>query len=253
MFKTAIVRTPCENMVHGLTESREGPPDHDLALEQHGNYVSALKKCGVEVVVLPAANDFPDSCFVEDVAVCTRNHAMITRPGAESRRGETLLIRKVLEHLCKEIEEIRAPATLDGGDVMMVGDHFYIGLSARTSVEGATQFVERLACHGMGGSALQIDGMLHLKTGMAYLENNHLLVVPAVADRPEFAQFNRILVPEEEQYAANSIWINGTVIMPAGYPQTEASVRGAGYTVVTVDTSEFRKLDGGVSCLSLRF
>ncbi|MBQ8264489.1 MAG: N(G),N(G)-dimethylarginine dimethylaminohydrolase [Oscillospiraceae bacterium] len=256
MFKNVIVRRPCRAMTEGITSCPElGKPDYEKALRQHDDYIAALRECGVEVTVLPADERYPDSCFVEDPAVITRCCAIITNPGAPSRNGETdEIIGAVREFFAEEnIEYIRAPGTLEGGDVMMVGDHFYVGRSARTNAEGIRQFIAILEKHGLTGSEVPLEKVLHLKTGVNYIENGNMLVSGEFVDKPDFEKYNKIIIPEEESYAANCIWVNGTVIVPEGYPAVEKAVRDAGYRVRLVDTSEYRKLDGGLSCLSLRF
>ncbi len=256
MFHNVIVRRPCRAMVEGITSNPQlGKPDYDLALHQHDTYIAALKRCGVNVTVLPADELYPDSCFVEDPAVITRKCAIITNPGVESRNGEKDEIIGAIREFFSEdqIECIVSPGTLEGGDVMMVGDHFYVGRSARTNEEGIRQFIAILEKHGLTGSEVTLSEVLHLKTGVNYLENNNMLVSGEFVDKPDFEKYNRIQIPESEAYAANCIWVNGTVIVPEGYPAVEAAVRNAGYPVLLVDTSEFRKLDGGLSCLSLRF
>ena len=243
-------------MTEGITSAPElGKPDYDLALKQHDSYIEALKKCGVEVTILPADEAFPDSCFVEDTAVLTRRCAIITNPGAGSRNREILTMIPEIRKFYKEeqIEYIKAPGTLEGGDVMMVGDHFYVGRSARTNAEGIRQFVAILEKYGLSGSEVPLELVLHLKTGVNYIENDTMLVSGEFIDKPDFARFKKIIVPPEEAYGANCIWMNGTVIVPAGYPTVEKGVRDAGYPVIIVDTSEYKKLDGGLSCLSLRF
>lgn len=256
MFKNVIVRRPCKAMVDGITSAPElGKPDYELALKQHDDYIAALKKCGVEVTVLEADERYPDSCFVEDPAVITRKCAIITNPGAPSRNGEKDVIIGAVRKFFPEdkIEYIKAPGTLEGGDVMMVGDHFYVGRSARTNEEGIKQFIAILEKHGLTGSEVPLEKVLHLKTGVNYIENNNMLVSGEFIDKPDFAKYNKIVIPEEEAYAANCIWVNDKVIVPEGYPAVEKAVKDAGYEVLLVDTSEYRKLDGGLSCLSLRF
>lgn len=255
-FNHTIVRTPCKALVEGITSAPQlGRPDYQLALKQHASYIEALKKCGVDVLVLDADERYPDSCFVEDPAVVTSKCAIVTNPGAASRNGEKLEIVDALRKFYPEdkIEYIKEPGTLEGGDVMMVGDHFYAGRSARTNEEGIRQFIAILEKYGLSGSEVTLEEVLHLKTGVNYLENNNMLVSGEFVDKPEFEKFNRIEIPAEEAYAANCIWVNDTVIVPEGYPAVLAAVKGAGYDVLLVDTSEFRKLDGGLSCLSLRF
>ena len=256
MFQNVIVRRPCRAMVEGITSNPQlGKPDYEKALHQHDTYIEALKQCDVNVTVLPADERYPDSCFVEDPAVITRKCAIITNPGAESRNGEKDEIIGAIREFFPEdkIEYIVAPGTLEGGDVMMVGDHFYVGRSARTNEEGIRQFIAILNKHGLTGSEVPLTEVLHLKTGVNYLENGNMLVSGEFVEKEDFAKYNRIEIPEEEAYAANCIWVNGTVIVPMGFPAVEAAVRNAGYPVILVDTSEYRKLDGGLSCLSLRF
>ena len=240
-------------MVNGITKAGLGKPDHELALKQHDSYIAALEKCGLEVEVIKADNRFPDSTFIEDTAVCTPHCAIITRPGAASRQKETAGLKDILVKYYGIIEEINSPSTLDGGDVMMVGDHYYIGMSERTNDEGADQFISILKKYGMTGSKVEMKEMLHLKTGLSYLENNNLLITGEFLKKPEFKIFNRIEIDPQEAYSANSLWINGTVIVPEGYSGTLEKIRSLGYETIITDTSEFRKLDGGLSCLSLRF
>mgnify|MGYP002563824147 CR=1 FL=1 len=139
------------------------------------------------------------------------------------------------------------------GDVMMVGDDFYVGCSARSNAAGIQRLSEILAGWGLRCHAVPMAEMLHLKTGVSYLEAGRMLVAGEFVTQPLFAQFQRIPVPAEEAYAANSLWINGTVLVPAGYPATARAVAAAGYDLIQLEMSEFRKLDGGLSCLSLRF
>ena len=256
MFKNAIVRRPCPAVVEGITSAPElGKPDYELALKQHDAYIEALRACGVEVTVLPQLDEYPDSCFVEDTAVITRCGAIIDNPGADTRNGEAKEMEPIIRKFFADdqIAHITSPGTLEGGDVMMVGDHFYVGRSARTNEEGIRQFIEILEGWGLSGSEVPLDHVLHLKTGVNYIENNNLLVSGEFIDKPDFAEFNKFIVPEEEAYGANCIWMNGTVIVPEGYPSVLAAVKEAGYETIVVDTSEYRKIDGGLSCLSLRF
>lgn len=255
-FNHVIVRRPCKAMVEGITSGMyPGKPDYELALKQHDAYIEALKQCDVDVTILPADERYPDSCFVEDPALLTRECAIITNPGAESRNGEKFEIIDAIKKFYPEdkIEYIKDPGTLEGGDVMMVGDHFFVGRSARTNEEGIRQLTEILAKYGMTCSEVPLYEVLHLKTGVNYLEDNNMLVSGEFVDKPDFEKYNRVEIPEEEAYAANCIWVNDTVIVPEGYPAVLKAVQDLGYKTLIVDTSEYRKLDGGLSCLSLRF
>lgn len=253
MFTRAILRTPGKSLVKGLTTAGLGVPDYHLALDQHAAYVAALERCGLEVEVLPAWEDFPDSCFIEDVALLTPTCAVITRPGAPSRSGETEGLSEVLEPYFEVIERVSSPGTVEGGDILVVGSHYYIGLSARTNFEGASQVVDILEKYNLSGSTIPLREMLHLKTGVAYLEQDTVVAFGELLSREEFSGFRILQVPQEERYAANCIWVNGRVLVPVGFPRTAALIEEAGYPILEVDVSEFRKLDGGLSCLSLRF
>lgn len=254
MFKNVIVRRPAKSLTDGITSNpRLGKPVYENAVAQHDRYIEALKKCGVNVHILEADERYPDSCFVEDVAVCTKKFVMITSPGAETRKGEEKEITDALKQYYEDIEYIQAPGTLEGGDVMMVGDHYYIGLSDRTNEEGANQLISALQARGMNGSVIEMKEMLHLKTGLAFLEDNHLLVAGEFIEQDTFKDFNRIIIDEDESYAANCIRVNSYVLVPEGFDKTKEKIEAAGLNVITVDTSEYRKVDGGLSCLSLRF
>ncbi|NQT64388.1 MAG: N(G),N(G)-dimethylarginine dimethylaminohydrolase [Candidatus Marinimicrobia bacterium] len=253
MFTKAIVRTPALSMINGLTSADLGKPDFDLALKQHAEYIRALESCGLEVLCLEANPEFPDSTFVEDVALLTKKCAIITNPGAPSRRGEIKGMRSLLKQHFENMEEIHAPGSLEAGDVMMVGSHFYIGLSARTNQSGAGQLMVHLQKYGLTGSVVELKEVLHLKTGVAYLERNNLLACGEFLIHPDFQKFNLLPIEHSESYAANCIWVNDKVLVPQGYPLALQTISNAGYEVLEVDVSEFRKLDGGLSCLSLRF
>jgi dimethylargininase len=253
MFSQAIIRRPCPAIIDGLSTSDWGKPDYKLALQQHIQYMKALIACGLKVHILEPDNNFPDSTFVEDTALLIPDCAIITNPGAPSRKDETKEIATLLGKYYPNMEKIEPPGTIDAGDIMMVGSHYYIGLSERTNKEGAKQMKEILRKYDLGGSVITLEHVLHLKTGVSYLENNTLLASGEFINKKEFSDFRIIRVEDDESYAANSIWVNDCVIMPSGYPQTQKAIEGEGYKILAVDTSEFRKIDGGVSCLSLRF
>ena len=254
MFNNVIVRRPARSLSNGITSNPQyGQPVYDNAIKQHDSYIEALKKCNVKVKVLEANEQYPDSCFVEDVAVCTNKFAMITSPGAKTRKGEENEIIEVLKGYYENLEYIKSPGTLEGGDVMMVGNHYYIGLSERTNAAGAQQLIDALEKYGIEGSVIKLKEMLHLKTGLAYLEDNVLLVAGEFIEHEAFKDYKKIVIDEEEGYSANCIRVNDYVLVPEGYPNTKKNIEAAGLKVMTVDTSEYKKVDGGLSCLSLRF
>jgi dimethylargininase len=262
-FTKALVRRPCRNMVHGLSAGGLGDcarplgglgrPDPVRALEQHDAYIEALRACGLAVTVLAADEAYPDSVFVEDTAVLSGKAAVITRPGAPSRRGEERAVALALAGLAPPPEAILPPGTLEGGDVLRAGDRYYVGISERTNEEGARQFAAILGRHGAETVRVPLRRVLHLKTGISYLEENRLLACGEFLEQPLLQSFERIPVPAGEEYAANSLWLNGRVLVPAGFPATKRVVERLGLPTLVVDVSEFRKLDGGLSCLSLRF
>ncbi len=252
-FTRAIVRKPSRSMVEGLTTANLGVPDFELAQRQHAAYVMALEAAGLAVQVLEPDEKYPDSTFVEDTALLTPECAIIMLPGALSRRGETASIESALRESFTTIERVEQPGTVDAGDIMMVGSHFYIGLSQRTNQPGADQVIEILTRHGMTGSTVPLAKFLHLKSGVAYLEHNRLVAAGEFITRSEFAKYDVIGVDEDEQYAANCLWLNDLVLTASGFPKINAAIELCGYQTVPLEMSEFQKIDGGLSCLSLRF
>lgn len=263
MFTHALLRLPGENFSEGLTQAGEGAPDLDLALEQHRRYCEALADCGLSLTVLPADPRHPDGCFVEDTALVTDRGAILTRPGAPSRRGETDLIAAALGGLFPAIARIHAPGTVDAGDICEADGHFLIGLSARTNPAGAEQLAAHLRNFGYRSDIVDIRHireLLHLKTGISYLGTGisylgegRMLATRDVPQVAALAAYEIIEVPDAERYAANALRVNDRVLVAAGYPQTRAAIESLGFEVVALDMSEFRKLDGGLSCLSLRW
>ena len=252
-FTQALVLRPCRAMVRGLSSAGLGPPDASRALEQHAAYVEALRDCGLQVTVLEADEAYPDSVFVEDTAVVCPEAAVVDRPGAPSRQGEERSVAQALAGFFPRPDAILAPGTLEGGDVMRSGGQFFVGLSGRTNREGARQLAALLGRHGYEVLTVPLGALLHLKTGVSCLEQGRLLAAGGLAHEPAFSRFRVIPVPAGEEYAANSLWVNGRVLIPAGFPATRRAVEEAGCQTLVLDVSEFRKLDGGLSCLSLRW
>ncbi len=254
-FTRAIVQPPSNSLASGLTRSGLGPPSVALARTQHARYCEALVACGLELVRLPADERFPDGTFVEDAAIVTPRGAILTRPGAASRRGEVEAMRGALSRLCPLLGTIEPPGTVDGGDICQAGDHVLIGLTDRTNAPGAAQLSSLLSAAGYRATNVDLTGhpeLLHLKTGLAALDDKRLVAVAALASRPELADFSIVPVAGDESYAANCVAINGRVLLPAGFPRLAAAVAKQGFEVVAVEMSEFQKMDGGISCLSIR-
>ena len=256
MFTHALLRLPGENFAQGLTQAGEGAPDPELALEQHQRYCEALAACGLSLTVLPADPHHPDGCFVEDTALVTERGAIVTRPGAPSRRGEVGVIESALKGLFPSIPRIVAPGTIDAGDVCEADGHFLVGLSARTNEAGAEQLAAHLIDLGYRAEIVDIRPyrrLLHLKTGISWLGDGRLLATEDLPSWPALAAYEIVRVPESERYAANVLRINDHVLVAAGYPETHAAIESLGFPLIELDMSEFRKLDGGLSCLSLRW
>jgi len=213
MFTKAIVRPPAANFSEGLTTSQLGPPVYELAIKQHEAYCAALHECGLSLTRLEVDPNHPDSTFVEDTAVLTDYCFVVARPGAPSRSGEVAKIRSALASVSATtpVATITAPGTLDGGDVCEAEKHFFIGISQRTNEAGARQLAELLAPFGYGSSLIDIrdtSGLLHLKSGVAYLGDNRLVINDALASREEFAGYQLVRVEAREEYAANCIRVN---------------------------------------------
>ncbi len=256
MFKQAIVRKPSQNFADGLTTHKGLPPNHEKAQEQHEAYCRALEKCGLTLTRLAPDEAHPDSTFVEDVAVLTKNSAILTRPGAKTRAGEVNAIRDPLKKFFKTIQEIQSPGTLDGGDICEAANHYFIGLSQRTNEEGAKQLALFLTQSGHTSSIVDIRSMktiLHLKSGLAAISKHQLVVMEEMANRPEFQSYEVIRVTPEETYAANCLEVNNQVLIAVGFPKLAADLTSRGFKLLPLEVSEFQKMDGGLSCLSLRF
>jgi len=256
MFSKAIVRKPAQNFADGLTTVDMGTPDLTKTLEQHRAYCEALKHCGLSLIELDADPDHPDSTFVEDVAILVEHGAIATLPGAESRAGEVANIKSTLMQFYPELAAINAPGTLDGGDICEAGKHFIIGISLRTNEVGARQLADWLATRGFTSDFVDIrsvPGILHLKSGISYIGDNRMVVIDALAGHPAFKNFELIRVRADEDYAANCVRVNDHVLMASGFPVLQNTLEKLGYSVIPLDMSEYQKMDGGLSCLSLRF
>ncbi len=252
MFTHAFTRLPGENFANGLTTASLGLPNYELILKQHQAYRQALLSVGLDVVVLPAEPDYPDAYFVEDPAIVTPNIAVMTRSGAPSRQGEGKSLEPFLEYY-RPIFHIQPPGTVDGGDILMVGNNFFIGLSERTNAEGAAQLAALLAAAGHRSETVPVAGGLHLKSGVNYVGSETLLVDKTLAGHQAFAHYDKIVLDDDEQYAANTLWVNDALLMPKGFPKTYASLAHLGLKIIELDVSEVRKMDGGLTCMSLRF
>jgi dimethylargininase len=255
-FTRALVRAPGATYASGITNSTLGAPVLATALEQHARYVSALEACGLGVTALPADLTYPDGCFVEDTAIVTPTAGIVTRPGAATRAGETGAIAAALSRFFASLARIEAPGTVDGGDICQTDLGFLIGVSARTSEEGARQLAGLLGDLGFTSTVLDIRpcaGLLHLKTGMSYLGDGRMAVAPDLPALRGLDRYEHVVLSPAESYAANCVRINDRVLVPARHPRFADELARLGYQPLPLEMSEFQKMDGGLSCLSLRF
>jgi len=255
-FTRALLKPPPPTFADGITSARDGAPDLDKALAQHQACVAALERCGLAVSVLPPDSAHPDSCFVEDTAIVTARGAIATRPGASARQGEVESVAAALRAWYPDLARIMPPGTVDGGDVCEADGHFLIGLSRRTNDEGARQLAAWLADLGYPSDTIDIRGnrrLLHLKSGLAYLGDGRMVRTSDLQAAEALAPYDQMVVPDVERYAANCVAVNDKVLIAADYPQFAAMLDRQGYATITLEMSEFRRMDGGLSCLSLRF
>lgn len=256
-FSHALVRPPAPNFADGLTTVDLGAPDVPLALRQHAQYCMALERNGCALLTLPPDPQHPDSTFVEDTALILPGRAAIlTRPGAISRAGEVAGVSAALETYFPEMARIQAPGLLDAGDVCEAGERVFIGLSHRTNAAGAAQLTAWLDAHDIIARTIdirRIDSILHLKSGMAAIDPERLVVIEDLADHPALTGFEVLRVPEGEEYGANLVRVNDVVFVSEGQPRLNAMLEDLDYELEILDMSEYRKMDGGLSCLSLRF
>jgi dimethylargininase len=247
----AIVRPPGKNFSRALTRLAPAPAiDLDLARSQHGGYVETLRRCGVEVLVLPPDDAHPDSVFVQDRVLVVDGRAIVCPSAAPSRRGEEEAVVAAIDRSLP-IVELAPPACLDGGDILVTEDSLFVGLSERSNRAAVGQLREMLAPRLAVEEVPLPADLLHLLSGCSYLGDGWLLAVASLTAVPAFRNLRRIAVPPEEAAAANALSIGKDVIVPAGYAKTAARIEGHGFRAHTVSVSEFAKRDGGVTCLSI--
>ena len=250
---TAITRqvSPSINRCE-LTFHAKEPIDVAKAIAQHEVYEECLRVLGVRIVSLPAEPSLPDAVFVEDAAIVVDEVAVIPVMGAESRRPETESLARALS-VYRALRFMRAPATLDGGDVMRIGRHLFVGASSRTNAEGIAQLRAALAEFNYEVTAVDVKRCLHLKSGCSYVGRNSILVNRELVDVTRLSEFDLIDVPSSEPGAANVLLIEDVVIVPSSFPQTIALLEDRGFIVKEIDVSEFQKAEGGVTCKSIIF
>jgi len=251
MLTRAILRRPGPDFAAGLTTSALGAPALSTMLAQHAAYAGALARLGLQIELLDPLPGFPDAYFVEDVAVIVPELAIVTRPGAPSRRGEAGEINFVLARH-RPVANVTGDATLEGGDVLVLGKRVWVGLSSRTNQQGASQLRRLLEPHGYEVRTEEVPGGLHFKSSVTHLGEGRMLTTEAFADLPALADCERVVVEPGEEFAANCLFVNGTLLVPAGAPKTRRKLDALGLPIVELDVSEARKMDGGLTCMSLR-
>jgi len=250
-FSNAIVRQPGINFADGITTQLQ-KPDYKKALFQHTNYCKILEKCGLKLIILKPDLRYSDAEFVEDTAIITGKMAIITKPGNIKRRNETNEIKNILADF-KKNEQIIFPGTVDGGDILQIEDHFYLGHSDRTNLNGIEQLKSLLLKYDYTSSIVEVDEILHLKSGVNYLGNGVIIIQEKLKDLPIFNFYKKIIVSEDEKYSANCLNINGKILIPKGYHDTKEKLIKLNNEIIELEMSEFMKMDGGLTCLSLRF
>ncbi len=248
---TALVRRPGPRLADGVvTHIERVPIDEQAALSQWTAYLAALESAGWDLIEVPPADDCPDAVFVEDTVVIYKNVAVITRPGADSRKPEIVDVDKALESLGCSMNRIHPPGTLDGGDVLKIGDTIYVGRGGRTNANGIRQLRAILTPLGATVVAVPLTKVLHLKSAVTALPDGSIIgYPPAVDDAAFFSRF----VPVTEESGAHVVLLGGPkLLMAADCPQTALQLEDLGYEPVIVDISEFQKLEGCVTCLSVR-
>ncbi|HEV2800268.1 MAG TPA: arginine deiminase family protein [Pyrinomonadaceae bacterium] len=222
------------------------------AEEQHQNYVRSLTRMGLRVLHAPPTPDLPDSVFIEDTAVVVDEVAVVSAMGATRRRPEVQSVAAVLEQY-RPLKFITLPGTLEGGDVVRVGRTLYVGLSTRTNAEGVRQLRELLKPYDYEVACVGVHGCLHLSTGCSYLGRGTVLLNPDWIDPSPFRHLDIIRVPPTEPWAANTLSLDGVVLLPSSFPETRALLEERGFEVYTTDISEFMKAEAGLTCMSLLF
>lgn len=253
-FTHAITRRPPTSICNGLRAVDQGNPDFDRITADHRDYVAALRNAGMTVVELAPLEEFPDCCFVEDAALCLPQGAIVLRPGAVTRLGEARAMAPHLADVFTQVEAISGPGFVEGGDILVTEREILVGRSARTDAAGIAELAQIAGAWGHRvREVITPPGVLHFKTDCSLLDHQTILATPRLNASGCFADYTVIETAAGEEACANAIRVNEVVIMPAGFPKTAEILIARGYRVVTVNNTECAKVDGGMSCLSLRF
>jgi dimethylargininase len=253
-YTNAIVRTPGRSVVSGLRNGEGVDPDYEALLGEHRAYVAALRSLGLDVEELPAAEDFPDSIFVEDPALAFGEGAIVLKPAAPSRAGEAALITPVLEHSFERVLRMKGPGHADGGDVLVLPDKVLIGLSGRTDREGAAELIDLLVQLGKKAEIAETPpGVLHFKTGCSLIDEETIFALPQMAGASAFEGLRVVLVPEGEEKAANKLRIRDAALIAAHFPKSREVIESFGIRTIALDVAQIGLIDAGLSCMSLRW
>lgn len=253
-FTHAIVRTPARSIVDGLRAVDTGQPDFEAFLQHHQDYIAVLKGTGVTVIELEPLEDLPDSVFVEDAALCLPKGAVVMRPGAPTRLAEAAAIAPSLAKLYTQVKTISGPGFIEGGDILTTEKEILVGRSARTDEAGIDELRQHVSDWGYSvREVITPKGVLHFKTDCSLLDEETILSTKRLTASGCFSDYQVIYTAEGEEACANAIRFNELVIMPDGFPKTQEILTKAGYQVKAIGNTEAAKLDGGMSCLSLRF
>ena len=253
-FTHAICRKPARSLINGLRAIDTGQPDYDVFVKDHEDYISALKKCGAKVYLLDALEQYPDSVFVEDAALCLPECAIIMRPGAPSRLGEAQEILPVISDIYSTVLRIEGPGFIEGGDILATEKEILVGKSARTDEAGIAELARLLEPWDYLVRTVETPAdILHFKTDCSLIGYNAILSTKNLARSGCFEGYDVVTVEEGEEACANAIRFNNSLIMPRGFPATEEKLQKLGYDIIPVGNEQAAKLDGGMSCMSLRF
>lgn len=253
-FSRAITRRPAPTIIGGLRAEDIGNPDFDGMSAAHTAYVAALKSTGAEVIELGPLDAFPDAQFVEDTALCLPQGAVLMRPGAPSRLGEVAEMAPTLRKCYDTVRKIDGPGHIEGGDILVTGREILVGRSDRTDAEGVAELARITSDWGHAvREVFTPEGVLHFKTDCSLMDAETILSTRRLDASGCFEGYRVLHVPDGEEAAANAIRFNTLVLMAAGFPHTAEMLDREGYEVVEIDNTDCAKLDGGMSCLSLRF
>lgn len=253
-FTHALARKPASNIIDGLRAVDTGTPSLEVFQQHHEDYIAALRSTGAEVAVLDALDEFPDSVFIEDDALCLQEGAIIMRPGAPSRLGEAAALYPILEGIYNTVRTIKGPGFIEGGDILTTETEILVGTSARTDTAGIEELRSLVSDWGYTVREVHTpEGVLHFKTDCSLLDEETILSTMRLSDSGCFEDYRVIHTADGEEACANAIRFNNLVLMPDGFPKTRKTLEKAGYDVRAIGNTEAAKLDGGMSCLSLRF